>query len=210
MPTSKTKPTQIHKTEPKPKPTLLRAELTPIQERIADLLGDLILNGGNDANVDGMLYNALEYHWRRMFADRPGSSDSEDNEAQKFADGHLNEWKRELVQSWPKREDKAAAGTDPKTVTDYIRAEVRHQLEFHWDWFLSSATPEEIRFMDMVLMDWDSTHTSSFAYDPAELEIGNSFEREINRGVRWVKVPHELRDKVVDFVELLTKPIKAA
>ena len=106
----------------------------------------------------------------------------------------------------PKAKDRPAA--NPVTVTEHVRANVRDNLEYRFREFLNEGTPEELRLMDSILMDSDSS-TLVYVGEP-DLELANSFEREISRGVRWVRVPCDLRDKVVTFVELLTEREAAA
>lgn len=196
MPTTKTKPTQIRK--PAAKPTADAPPLAAIQEHLAHLVGDMILNAAHGADVDRLLRGAMGHYWRLQSADLAPNEAEQGVKA--FIQKHLDDWRLSLVQSWPAPQPDGSEA-EPTNISELIRQNFRGELKDHFAYFLSNAPPEEIRFLNGVLNDWLSEAGS---LNSPQLEIANSFEREIGRGVRWVRVPRDLRDKVVEFISLMT------
>jgi hypothetical protein len=186
--------------------TLPPRKLTEFQEHLFNLLGDLALNGGDSDELHRMLYAAMAHDFRRRFARHGDSREETDRHIATYISNREEEWIVDLTCSWPKAKERETAS--PATVTEYLRANVRDALEYRFREFLNEGKPEELRLMDSVLMDWSSS-TPAYVGDP-DLELGNSFERELARGVRWVRVPEDLRDKIVTFVQLLTEREDAA
>lgn len=196
MPTTKTKTTQIRKADAKP----VESSLTPIQEQLAHLAGDMILNPAHGADVDRLLRGAMGHYWRSRSADV--TSNEAEQGVKAFIQNHLEDWRLSLIQSWPAPQPDGSKA-EPTNISELIRQNFRGELTDHFTYFLGNATPEEIRFLNGVLNDWLSGAGHSLS--APQLEIANSFEREIGRGVRWVRVPSRaLRDKVVGFLSLLT------
>lgn len=179
--------------------------LTNIQELLVDQLGNIILQGGKQDEVELLIQAALLHQWRlRLSAVEILTEEKITVEAYEHASSWAQDWTRQLIQSW----QQSAASSDPdatpdRNITELLREDVRGRLESRFEEFLAAAIPEEIRFLESVLADWDSSSLHSI--DELQLEIANSFEREIGRNVRYVRVPWKLRDKVISFVELLTK-----
>ena len=193
---------EIHEAPAAEPKTAVAGELAPIQEQVADLVGDILLRGGHPDEVDSIIWSAMTHHWRLFETGGCLPETSKVSErAEAFARREFETWKRRLIKSWPDREAQKIE-IEPNTVTEYVRRDVRGALELQFGLFLGNATPEELCFMESVFTDHNCSSTHQI--DAGELEIANSFEREISRGVRWVRVPHKIRDKVVAFVEMLT------
>ena len=158
-------------------------QMTPLQEELASLLGDLILNGGHRQDVRSMFYAAFSHYWRRRF--------TEGSTPDKYVENNEEKWARKLAAAWPTKDKIEWPPIASGTVTDYIRANYRGSLDGRIERFLEEATAEEIRFLDAVAA--------------TEIQLANSFEAEIDREITWVRIPRKHQHKVIVFIELLAE-----
>jgi hypothetical protein len=169
-----------------------RKNLTPTQERFADLAADLILNGGDDEDVYLFLRAAMRHERRRIFPEtltgkyRITSPDE-------FANQHIGREFKSLARNWPERPAKAE-DPKPRTVKEMISVNVRRQLQDSFEEFMRDAEGlTDIYLLRDVFIDWISGHR----------ELGEAFSRVLETDQTYIQVPWKLERQVRQFVELL-------
>lgn len=190
---------QIRQQKPTATAVELRA-LAPIQQLVADLVADMLVNGSHRKIIDQLLTAAIRHQfWRRW---------PEDVEEQ-FPDLFnkppvlLNDWRDDLHAVW--RETRKAPATEkpaPSTAADRIRFSIIETLRGQFDDFLTEGTPEEWWTMWDMLVTHHSTNLGS---DNAnEFPLAGAFEAALGE-IRhiWIKVPESLRKRVLTYVECL-------
>ena len=208
MAQSKKKPVQPIKVDRKPKPAV-ELKLTQLQEHIFDVLGEMVLHGGNGDEIYNVLWNVSAHHHRTQFPQSPHECDQQfKDRVERFAEKQAGEWEKRLLKSWP--ESTKAAEPAPKNVVQQIRATVSERLQEGFADFMLTATPEEKRFLATVL---DGRYSLSLRPDMEnpELELATAFMEEVGVNERYVQVPdEEIKELVVKYIKLLTQGRQAA
>jgi hypothetical protein len=183
-------------------------QLTEFQKQFCDTVADMLFNGADEDDFFSMVYGVQAHHYRHRFGPPTGSKEKQDEIVDRlvkdYIDGHLLSLKR----SWPDPTHKRAEAAQQNTATERIRAKYRDRLKSEIEIFLCSGIPEEVTFLNEVFCTYRSQYAS--AVDGVELGLLSAIEEEIDSNRRYVFVPEEHVERVVDFVKLLTKPTKAA
>ena len=114
--------------------------------------------GGHPDDVDSLLHAAMAHTRRRTTSDH---CDDPGKHVSGFLRDHYEEWKHDLVAGWRKNRHNAPGAFEPKSITDRIRANVREDAAANFESFLETASPEEIRLMENILLDRESNQLSS-------------------------------------------------
>jgi hypothetical protein len=195
------------KTEPMT-PTKPRAErphkgLNPLQEELAGLVADMLLNGGVRGDVD-LLLTAIDSHQCRKFLsniDKDASPAKIDESVQKrLANGSVVEdWYRRLAKGWPdgKRAAPASEAKDRlNSVAEIVRANILQRLTEQFEEFLAKTDGVE----NMWLLNEVLEYANSVGHD-----IARAFASSVDGDDTYVRVPWGLAKQVKEFVALLEK-----
>jgi hypothetical protein len=179
-------------------------ELTPIQQLIADEIGELIMRGGAMEDVDSILWSAVACMERRRLETLRIGEKERDEMITKRVRADFDRMKAELVLSWrgASRPGKPGAQTQSNAAHLRIRAMVIETLRERFECFLSEGTPEEHRLMSDILIDHESSNRGRNAFD--ELPLGRAFEYQVQAYARdYVRVPGSMREQVEQYIECL-------
>jgi hypothetical protein len=201
--TAKTK-AKTAASQPTAKTAAQDSELTPIQQLIADEIGDMIARGGERADVDSVLWHALASMKRRELQ-RFGSTKGKECEAEvtKDVNASFDRRKAELVLSW-KQNNQSEPGPDHTShaIAHRIRAAILERLQYTFDKFLGRGTPEEHRLLLEILQDHEGCNLGPES--SAELALGYAFEYQLESEQReYVRVPRHLRGQVDKYLACL-------
>ena len=182
--------------------------VTGIQERIADIIGELMVFGGTRRNLDALCKIAADHEARRIYGrlmkDKP-FPDFEKNVADRAAD-YAPVWYDDLAAARANRPRlPEAIRPEAKTVSEMILSGARHELEYYFEHFLTDAMPSELYFLQQVMLTWDSIHPTHKATGFEAFHIANAFEDQIRRGREYVRVPSHLTDAVEAYLKSLLK-----
>jgi len=183
-------------------------ELTPIQQHVADLASDLIINGGHPADVDRLLIASIAHDQERQFPDFPQDSQKRRQEAETVARERLADWRLRLSRAW--REPSAAPGRPlPTTVTEMARESAREALENQCYDFLRAANMGQIYLLSDVMDYWESSHLGPDD-DSIECPLAEGFMYVLGSRDTFVRIPQKHLEHVRSFVAMLEGPAKAA
>lgn len=204
MATTKTKTPQLEKAPAKgmakSTPEPWRGALTRDQTELAELAGDIILNGGDTDDVMLVLAGLLRHQYRRKVNVYYENSPSEDQGAIRYA----NTWRdgefKKLARYWP---EELPSPEDPKptVIADMIRVNYRARLRGEFEEFMAKQSGLEDVF---VLTDILNTYNCMHA------ELGEAFELALERAQAYVKVPPKHFKRVEKFIDLLENDVKEA
>jgi len=190
-----------NKEQPKPVPFL-----TGIQERMADIVGELIVSGGTHRNLDLLCRIAADHEARRAFSPFHNAERAqlEKGISERSARSAF-QWYDALAEARANRE-KLPEEIRPEStaVTDLIRVQKREEVDGYFGRFLAGALPEEIHLMWHIMLDWESQH-SSVGDGFESLYIANGFELQIGLRREYVRVPPHLTEDVEAYVRALLK-----
>src|SRR6185312_2721252 len=186
-------------------------ELTPIQQHVADLTSDLIMNGGHPADVDRLLIAAIAHDQERQFPDFPQDPQKRRQEAEGVARERLADWRLRLSRAW--REPSVAPERPlPPTVAEMAREGAREALEDHCYDFLRAAPMEQIYLLRDVLDYWESSRRGPDD-ESIECPLAEGFMYVLASRDTFVRVPRKHLSRVRTFVDMLEDkdgPAKAA
>ena len=182
--------------------------LTGIQERIADIIGELMVFGGTRRNLDALCKLAADHEARRIYErmmDGKPVAELERNVSERAAT-YAPAWYDDLAAARANRQHlPEAIRPEPKTVSEMISAKTRKEVGDYFEQFLDEAMPAELLFMWQVMTTWESIHSAHHANGFEAFYIANAFEDQIERGREYIRVPRHLTDDVEAYVKALIK-----
>ena len=194
--------------EAAPKQKRATIELTPIQQHVADLASDLVMNGGHPADVDRLLIASIAHDQERQFPDYPQDPQKRRQEAEAVARERLADWRLRLSRAW--REPSAAPERPlPSTVSEMARESARETLENHCYDFLRTASMEQIYLLRDVMNYWESSRRGPDD-DSIESPLAEGFLFVLGSRDTFVRIPQKHLEHVRSFVAMLEGPAKAA
>ena len=182
--------------------------LTGIQERIADIFGELIVMGGTRRNLEALCRIAADHEARRLYVplmEGKSAFELERSVSERAAD-RAREWYDDLAaarSNYPRLPE--TIRPEPKTVTDLILSKTRVEVKDYFEGFLNGAMPAELAFMWQVMTTWESIHNPHNATGFEAFHIANAFEDQIRRKREYVRVPTHLVDDVERYTQALLK-----
>jgi hypothetical protein len=191
--------------EPKTAVERPHKDLTEVQEQVADLASDILLNGGAREDVDLLLKALLRHRIRRMSFNRgPWAIDAAESDRSANGSAILLADKvyQHLAKYWPEKKDGSEHRPTkpvPNTVAEMMRANVRQSLREEFDEFLTDeAGIEPVWLFNQVL------HLTNCGNDLVE-----HFCRIMDTAGIYVRVPWEHKERVKEFVAFLEKAVAA-
>ena len=104
-----------------------------------------------------------------------------------------------------KADRKPESGSRPG-LTQQIRAEQKERLQTHFEKFVDEAWPEEIRFLNDVLTDWESNSCGDRTRKLSDFEVPIYSAVQVNLNSKsLVEVPFFHVDEVEEFVATLDR-----
>ncbi len=193
-------PAQADTTKPK-------AFLNGTQERLADLIGEMIISGGTRGNLLTLVEIALDHEGRRFYTPlmttKPAAQLEKD--VSDHIERHASKWYDNLAAARASRKElPEEVRPEPKTISDTIRANRRELLEERFKDFMGDANPEEITFLGEVL-SWHTSMHSTWGNGYESLYIANAFELEIGRNREYVRTPPHLTEAVEEYIKVMLK-----
>lgn len=199
---------RVVKAETAPQAATRPPYLTGIQERIADIIGDLMVFGGTRRNLDALCKLAADHEARRIYGrlmEGKPVFELERNVSERVAD-HAPRWYDDLAAARANRQHlPEVIRPEPKTVSEMISAKTRMEVGDYFEQFLDEAMPAELLFMWQVMTTWESIHSAHHATGFEAFHIANAYEDQIQRGREYVRVPRHLTDDVETYVKALIK-----
>jgi len=170
-------------------PTRDPQALTDFQESVCELCADMILRGGDEEDVSGLLRSVIGHSLHRRCAE----ADPSRNIAH-----FLPRWRKRLARYWPKEREPEHAL--PKTVTEMVRANLRRKLEDNFSSFLARARMHELYLMNEVLEKFES-EGSHIGDESAESMLARAFLYELVTDYSYLKVPDDHVEAVEEFLK---------
>jgi len=164
-------------------------KLTDFQEIVCNLCADMILNGGEEADVSCLLAAVIGHSIHMRF---PGY------DAQKRIDLDLADWLKRLARYWPAKSE--PKHEQPKTVTEMLRANLRGNLEDRFRDFMARARMQELYLMNDVLGNFESEGCSVDDED-AESMLARAFLMELCTDYSYLKIPDDHVEAVEEFLK---------
>jgi len=163
-------------------------KLTEAQDRFAELVGDMLVNGGDREDIILLIHAALRHQLRRMFPDETTLQ-----QAKECAWRSQERDYTELARDWSTKR-KTADYPDPTTVKEMIAADIRRRCRSSMDSFLERAEGTvDLYIMHDVLSSWESGHN----------ELGEAFFQNLATNDSYVRVYWKHEKKVKHFAEML-------
>ncbi len=133
--------------------------LPEIQQEVAEVASDMIVNGGDQEDVGLLITAVLRHKWRRYMSRRPKSLDDTEKEVDEAALNYAARGKQDrykkLARYWPDEQptttttpDKPKATTVVEMVRDNFRKKAREAFE---DFMANSGVPEEVHLLGEIL-----------------------------------------------------------
>lgn len=202
------------KTDSKKTPTTLQPakksaahELAPIQELIADEIGELIMRGGDDEDVTSILWSALANMERKVFARFTKDGKAVEARVAQAVRATLDRRKAELVMAWKQSATPGEEETTSKAAHLRIRALVIETLRERFETFIVEGTPEEHYLMTEILLDHEMSNHGREMVN--ELAIGTAFERQLGIVTAYIRVPAGIQEQVQRYIDcLMAAPCK--
>jgi hypothetical protein len=185
-----------------PAPFYDPADLTRTHELIIDAVTTLLTTGGHTEDVDSLLYSAMSHTRRRTFSGFTEDQDEIARVIREFIKADFDNWKHDLVTAWRKNRRPDMPHVEPHSITERIRANTREDLASSFEDFMQQASPEEMRLMHAVMMDWESRHHVAEA-GKNEMYLGMAFEYQLGHPRCYVRIPDHMVDRVEKYVEAL-------
>lgn len=177
--------------------TLAASPLTPFQEQVCDLAGDMILHGGDRKDVKSLLKALAAHHERRRLGDTP----SRQQDISSTVERSVAVWERRLARTWPEVAEGGEADTAPlatQTASALLRSTVRDDLKESFGDFLANGTPEELRLLRDILRSHESLRGRLDSVALAE-----AFSDQIGQSNGYIRVQAGHQGLVRRYVELL-------
>ena len=182
------------------------------QDRMIDLLADLISRGGTRRNLCLLVEACLDHQWRREFT-RGFEPEEIKTHARKWVDKNFEEWSNQLIAGIQMRrilrkslaEGKQACPS-PKSVAERIRQGYLDRLQTAFEEFMGEAEPEEVRFMVDVLANRRGEIAAGDSGTVREVLIASNFYNTIEGGHHsYIRVPEQIQADVEAYANALLK-----
>jgi hypothetical protein len=178
-------------------------ETSQTHELVIDAVATMLSFDSDSRDVDMLLTAAMKHTRRRTFTSFNCNQAEIDARAEEFAREELADWKADIVGEWRKNRNLLSEeAASVKTITDKIRENARRILIGSFEYFMSQASNEEIRFLANVFMLWDSRHRAAESKD-SEIYIAGAFESELESNTRFLRVPERLTSQVQQYIDAL-------
>jgi hypothetical protein len=175
------------------------------QEVIADAVAEMVTTGSTEENLKLVIQAVIDHDWRRRFGqgvnegrmvEVRGHSDYPERETRRILD--------ELAVARTKR-TKLENGErpEPVDVVGRIREKAREQCASDLEELLTSASPEEHRFISAVVLNYRSAHTGLEGY--GDMGLASSFQEEINNREEYMRVPYSLLNDMQTYLDALIR-----
>ena len=203
MATEPARPKSAQK-QPIPAEAPTHSPLTPFQEQVCDLAGDLILHGGHQDDIADFLAACMSHEWRRRGFD-PDNPEKQQRDVDGYVSRWLARWVRKLSRNW---QDDPTPGSEPaavepeieQSVSERIRSTVRDEIKERFETFLGDANPEDMRLLRDIFMS-----AESFRGDNDDVPLALAFSYEIGRHTEYIRVSYKQEKLVRQYIELLEK-----
>jgi hypothetical protein len=177
-------------------------DLTRIQEEVADLASDILLNGGTKEDVDSILTALLRHRYKRLSFAQRKPADEMEKEANAEASRYKESYYQRLCKHWPeKRQETADEPIGPeRPVKEMVRANIRESL---------------LDKVEQLLTDTDGIETVWLLNEIVENinsgeEPGEAISQVLDRAEIYVRVPWQHKKRIEEFVAFLEKGRAAA
>jgi hypothetical protein len=194
--------TEVKPMPGKPAGTNRKPFICGAAERITDAVADILISGSALINLQRLIDATISHEVRlRCSTFTPKELEETITKRQeKSLPGIL----KELADSRTKRlELDKAERPEPADIVGRIREGARHQCARGLQEFLSEGSPEEIRFMSAVMLNWTSAYNQSEPF--GEFGIANSFQDELTQGIEYIRVPAVISREVGEYIDALMK-----
>lgn len=172
--------------------------LTEVQETIAELAGDMIVNGCHQYALSALVYAVLAHQWGRLNEERDWCED----DILRYMKGFEENWSCDLTRAWPPikehREDPL-----PTQVQERFRASIRAELAELSDSFAKTAQMEDVFLAVEVLRSWENHTTGPRPHTSCHL--ADAFARQIEARAAYIRVPNDIEPQVRDYLRLLSE-----
>ncbi len=185
---------------PKPEVTTTQAaegELTDFQQLVCNLAADLIINGGEEQDLEKFLEGIFGHMMHPQFRGDEWWKD-------RYEDEKLPEWKQRLMRYWPEAASPRTVENAPKTVSDMARENLRDRLRSRCREFRHKARMHELYLLDSVLDTFEAT-TGGADNPDAESILATAFIYELDSDHAYVKVQRDHLKMVEQYVKLLNE-----
>ena len=207
--TTKTSPaesqakTNVQTVAPEPVTTRKAAPVIPQTiDLITDAVSEMLTTGTSDRALNRLLLATIEHKTRRVYERGIGIEDEKEiSEAvDRYIKRDFEPWKQDIFAVWRHNRRESPAAVEPSTITERIRLNARDVLESRLESFVGGATPEDIRFMSEVMVDWDNRHLSQ----GDELYLGMAFEYQLDTPPGcYMRIPERLVSQVQKYIDAL-------
>lgn len=180
-------------------------DLTEVQEQVADLASDILLNGGAREDVDLLLTALLCHRVRRMSPGRhfaatdPAKADRDANWSANYL---AEKFYRGLAQHWPERKDEPTniqESPAPKTVAEMMRTNIRVSAREQFEEFITDSEGlEAVWLINEVLK-----------FRNCGADIVEEFCDVMDRAEIYVRVPRKHKERIEEFVAFLGREVAA-
>jgi hypothetical protein len=165
--------------------------LTALQELICHLAADLVMNGGSESDVAHLLRATISHSMHLQF---PEFDHTERIEK------YLPKWQRRISRHWPVPGEAGAEHELPKAASDMARANIRRELQSHFEDFLGGARVQDLYLLDNVLMDIDSGGAWKGS-DTAESPLAEAFMLALDSDDTFLRVPRDQVENVEAYLK---------
>lgn len=172
----------------------------PAVEQMCGLAAELLMSGGHDDDVEGLLWALATHEYRRRFPTDTLNVDEPRTLA--LLKRNVAEWKRVLIRHWPEAPADVPAAR-AETIAERIRATTLQDARDRFEEFLAEANQEEIRLMRDIFVTRDGMGPD---YDGSEVLIATAFSDELGQRTQYIRVDPEHWNLVRDYVRLLEGP----
>jgi hypothetical protein len=174
-------------------------ELTRMQEEVADLASEMILNGGNREDVIPFL--AALYRRRERNRGSWKTPEQWEKDAQSRGFKNAEDAYQSLMRHWPEpvgkpSKEEASTTREPKltTVREMVQADLRARLREQVESFLSKSEGfEPVWLLSEILSDHESTYS----------DLAEAISANVDKYDTYVRVYWRNADKVREFIKLI-------
>jgi hypothetical protein len=186
------------------KPPVYLEPLSEVQSRVADLLADVVAQGGSEEVVSGLVLTAANHQWHRRLAHIHKDHAKLEANVKSLAEPDAARWKSELATAWAVSHRFGERKSDAKSITESIRFSIIRELQGLFETFLHNGGPEELRLMRDALRD----HYSGGFGDG--LAIAEAFLLQAGCRRKYVAVPDHMVEQIEKYVDCLQEADVAA
>lgn len=171
-------------------------ELTNLQAFACRIATDLILRGGQEADLEAVLRGISGHAHSRRF---PREWLKEEN-----LSTDIEKWKLPLMRHWPDVAETKKPEPWPKTASEKRLAVLRERLEDHFKEFRNSAQTSDLYLLNDILEIFSSSNHGPHSV-AAESPLAEAFTYELDHDYTFVKVQSGHVKMVESYVTLLNQ-----